>query len=227
MKLACGGEPMSAEAGEEMAYAYGSPAAHTLGSYAITDVAFELTFPEPNATLMRHKQEVSLAIREPTRFIERRSRWTGRGIQNSPRITAIVDGDKLPARRHGPHYFEGSWRAYLVDLGKTLNPGDKLTLTTVVQYIDESGDFEPFFRYAAPTGLTSLSFAVKFKNAPAQCTYTYETPADSTPPIAAVDPQHMSPLEETTAEGDILTAYRHQQQNPPTGHYRYTWTINA
>lgn len=186
-----------------------------LGSYRMVEASFGLVFPEPNSNLMRHRQTTLLHITTPTRFIERRSRWSGKGIQNPPRIRATIGDTVLDTRRHGSHYTEESWRAYLVDLGKTVDAGTLVSLTTAVQYVDESGKFERFFAYKSYPGLMKLELWVSFLNPPPKCAYNFKD--------AEAEEWAGEPTLLTADQRDDLTDFRVQREEPPPGLHRLSW----
>jgi hypothetical protein len=144
-----------------------------IAAYQVVAAAFQLVFPEPNEKLMHNIQQTTFEIVERTRFIERRSRWTGRGIQRPPRITAYRSGRLLEAKRHGPNYSSNGFRAYLIDLGETLEPGERVSLTTETHYVDEAGSFERFLSYVSHRNIENLNLSLEFADPPDHCRYYY------------------------------------------------------
>ncbi len=107
-----------------------------------------------------HRFELEAKL--PTRFFERRSRWTGHGVEKPPNVSSVrSDMQTKRHRLHGPILREGEWRIMLIDLGRTLEKNDTETVAFSQLYIDAQGSFKPFLGATAKDGTRHLELVVE------------------------------------------------------------------
>ena len=153
--------------------------------YTMTHQRAALLFPEPNTMRMDYRVQSRYTLNRPLRFITRSGHWTGKGVQGYPWMYASVSGRRLTARVHGRPFWDGTQRAFSIDLGRELPVGTQLELITQTLFVDEAGGFEPYLAHTSPAGLDSLELVAAFKEPPSRVVY-YSRPLDgsvSTPII--------------------------------------------
>lgn len=145
----------------------------TLGAQRLKSVRLTLLFPELNSRRMIYQVSQIMEIVKPTRFIERSSRWTGRGVVSPPLLSASVisvppessmerqGSGSISARRHGPIFRNANRKGYLIDLGLSIDEGAVVEVKSETAYLDEAGTFEPFLSTSTDTSIEQLELTVK------------------------------------------------------------------
>jgi hypothetical protein len=189
-----------------------------LGACRTISIDTNIEFPEPNfARLLLRARTVIEVMAAPFRFFQRKYFWTGSGVHNPPRIYAAKLGPpdlELHAIRHGPFYSIGMHRAFLIDLGQEMAVGDRVSVETRMQFVDEDGTFEPFHSVTANPGVTSLDMSAAFLRPPDSCTYSFRELSEDT----WSEPEELEPG--TTGN---LTTYSFSVHPPRHGKHRISW----
>lgn len=131
------------------------------GVYRTVETHLTLAFVEPNSFRMDYRWRGTIETMTPTRFFERRSGWSGKGIEGPPKVSAQAGGKELEARRHGTIYRSGDYEKYLIDLGDDIPAGTRINIQTESRYIDEAATFKPFLSTSAKPALEALSLTVE------------------------------------------------------------------
>ncbi|MBN7379711.1 hypothetical protein [Mycobacteroides abscessus] len=141
------------------------------GIYRTVETHLTLAFVEPNSFRMDYRWRGTVEAITPTRFFERRSGWSGKGIEGPPRVSAQVDGRQLEARRHGTVYRSGDYEKYLIDLGDEIAAGTRVNIQTESRYVDEAATFKPFLSTSTKPSLEALSLTVESVTELKTCEY--------------------------------------------------------
>lgn len=183
-----------------------------ISAYRVREIHLLLRFPEPNDILMQYRKRTTYEVLAPTRFVEMMNRWTGRGVQGPPLLTA--DQNLRPVQ-HGPVYFSDQSRSLLVDLGRELPVNTIFTLSCQIQFVDEAGTFERFNAYTSPEGLQRLTLSVSHAAQVRECHYSFRSDD------AEVWDYQDESIEVSTVDGDVIHSVA--VDNPPAGRHRLTW----
>lgn len=141
------------------------------GIYRTVETHLTLAFVEPNAFRMDYRWHGTIEAVTPIRFFERRSGWSGKGIEGPPKITAQLDERELHARRHGAMYRSDQYEKYLIDLGEDIPAGSVVHIRTESRYVDEAVTFKPFLSAKGRPSFRALSLTVESVNEISQCQY--------------------------------------------------------
>lgn len=181
----------------------------SVGMYRTVATHLTLLFVEPNPYRMDFVWDGTIQTVGQTRFVERRSGWTGKGIEGPPQITASVDGAPLEPRRHGPLYRSGKYEKYLIDLGDDIEPGRRVTIRTESRYVDEAASFKPFLSAMGRPSFEELSLTVKSGAPIVSCEYA-QFDGDNTLHSESVEPIPDGDLQLWTKSLSSVPGARHQ-----------------
>ncbi len=107
------------------------------------------------STTFRSEHIFRVCAKEDSRFFTRKFSWTGSGstLEPAPEIVTDYDIWGFPKLKiHGPMIVENQSRIVIVDLGKTLGPGQEETVHFKHQLKDLNGTFEPFLSVSSKQG---------------------------------------------------------------------------
>ncbi len=141
------------------------------GAYRTVATELRLLFNEPYPARMEYHWHGEIECVLPTRFFERRSGWTGHGVQGPPNVRASSGERQLRARRHGPIYRAGDYENYLVDLGETIDPREHVTIVTNSLYVDEAESFQPYLSSRVSSASESLVLSIEVAHPIKECKY--------------------------------------------------------
>lgn len=132
-----------------------------VGLYKTIETHLELKFSEPNPFRMDYKWRGTIETVTETRFFERRSGWSGKGIEGPPKVSARMNDAPLDAKRHGPLYRTGKYEKYLIDLGEAIPPRTLIEIATESRYVDEAGSFKPYLSAVGRKSFNALSLTIR------------------------------------------------------------------
>lgn len=118
----------------------------------------EMRVLDASAMTIHTRHRYDLRCIATTRFFQRRFTWTGTGIEAQPVIEPAEDeaGHRMH-NLHGPVIREGNNRNLMVvDLGRTLDVGDEVSVEMSHRFVDTGGKFVRYVGQKAPAGMRSL-----------------------------------------------------------------------
>ena len=200
-----------------------SDGVRSLGSYDVLKKTYELSFPEAGRARMVVRETTTICAATPVRFYRDRYRWTGHGFHQPVSAWRIdSDGQRTSVRQHGPSYVDDVLpgnRASLIDIGRTVTTGERVTIETTSMFIDEAGTFEPFLGFnVLEPGFEELVLLVSFKEAPASCRY-YRVDPDSGEEL---DREDIAGNDRAAKDG-TKTQYSKRIKNPNRGRHVMAW----
>lgn len=132
-----------------------------------TRVAHRLRALSSDHRTLVTQHEFRLRASRATRLFQRRYAWSGTGVENRP----VVDPNTDPIghathRLLGPVLYEPeNSRLVVVDLGRTLEVGEEVTVRISHRFVDTGGTFNRFLGHTAGDDCEGLTIAVMLPKA--------------------------------------------------------------
>jgi len=184
------------------------------GIYRTIETHLTLEFVEPNAFRMDYRWRGRIEAVTDMRFVERRSGWSGKGIEGPPKVAAQVAQRELQARRHGSVYRSDQYEKYLIDLGEDIPAGSIVDIQTESRYVDEAATFKPFLSTKGRPSFELLSLTVESVLKITSCQYKHLDDSDVELSVEPVDYKVV----------DGLNVYTKSVSPANSGKHRLIWT---
>ena len=115
-------------------------------AFRILEVDHQLEVVDRRSTTFRSDHDFLIEAQIPSRFFVREYFWTGSGSEQEPVPDLLTDIDLwgFPMQRiHGPLLILGDTRTLVVDLGRTIQPGERVRVRFQHRMKDLNSSFEP------------------------------------------------------------------------------------